>query len=67
MVTLTKIYSEKKQYEEDKLQNINFEEIRVPGSGVMLNLVFKEINRLRNIQGLMTTGQDLFQLNFHLA
>ena len=36
-----------------------------PGSGIELNPVFKEINRLRNgIKGVVTSGQDPTQLNF---
>jgi hypothetical protein len=42
---------------------------RTPGSGMELNLVFKEINRLKisnGIKGVVTLGQDPTKLNFIL-
>ena len=47
VVTLMKIYNEKEQAEQGKLQNVNFRRKRVPWSGMKQNSVFKEINRLK--------------------
>jgi hypothetical protein len=49
MFTLTKIYNEKKQVEQGKIQNFQFKEKCPPGSVIELNTVFKEINRLKKM------------------
>lgn len=46
-LTLIKIYKEKEQAEQIKIQTYRLRK-GAPGSGIELNTVFKEINKLRN-------------------
>ena len=63
-----KIYNEKDKAGQSKLQNVNFEKKRAPGSGIDLNSLYKDINGLRNgMQGVVTSGHDSTQLNFQLV
>ena len=59
VATLMKIYNEKEQAVQAKLQNEIFEEKREPVSGIEITSVFKGINGLRNrIKGVVISGQD---------
>ena len=70
MVTLIQIYNEKEQTEQEK-KIVHFEETKgVPGSGMELNPVFKEVNRLKKslmLSGIVTSRQDPTQLSFQFV
>ena len=66
VATLTQIYNEKEQADQVKIKE-------APGSGMELNAVFQEINRLKKIlmlngiEGVVTPEQDATQLSFQLV
>ena len=68
VVTVTKVYNEKKQAQQGQLHNVKFKEKGVPRCRMILSPVFKEINRLRNeVKRMVTSGQDSTQLSFQLV
>ena len=60
-----KIYNEKEQVEKGNIENVQFERKGVLESGMKLNPVLKELNRIRNeIKRVITSEQDATQLSF---
>jgi hypothetical protein len=67
------INNKKKQAEQGKYKMYSLRRKWVPGSGMELNPIFKEMNRLKKslilneVKGEETSGQDLTQLSFQLV